>query len=210
MEMPNDAFWDSLLLLLVLLNPFLLSVYLMDLIQELEGHVFRGAMVQGSLIATLVFIMFAFAGDAIFDDVLQVRFASFLIFGGIVFLVVAIRYVMVGSEAIRSLRGAPEHVAGSIALPFMIGPGTVSASVMAGSRLPFLWAALAIIAAMTFAVISVLLLKWLHDSVRERYENYVSRYVDVVGRVTALIIGTIAVEMILKGVELWIEKFQSA
>ncbi len=86
-------------------------------------------------------MLFAVAGDALFARVLQVRFASFLIFGGIVFLVVAIRYMMIGAEAIRGLRGPPEHIAGSVAIPFMIGPGTVSASVLVGSRLPIGWAA---------------------------------------------------------------------
>ncbi len=199
-----DRFVDSALLLFVLLNPFLLSIYLLDLIQDLDGKTFQRALMQGALISTSVFTLFALAGDAIFSRLLQVRFASFLIFGGIVFLVIAIRYFMVGSEAIRGLRGPPKHVAGSIALPFMIGPGTVSASVLAGSRLPFGWAALAILSAMATAFICVLALKWLYDAVKDRYEKYVERYVDIVGRISALIIGTIAIEMILRGFEHWL------
>jgi multiple antibiotic resistance protein len=30
------------------------------------------------------------------------------------------------------MRGAPEHLAGTIAMPFMIGPGTISAAVVTG------------------------------------------------------------------------------
>jgi len=202
--MPTRAFVDSTLLLFVLLNPFLLSIYLLDLIDELEARTFRRALVRGALISTAAFVLFALAGDAIFSRVLQVRFASFLIFGGMVFLVVGIRYVMVGSEAIRDLRGPPQHVAGSIALPFMIGPGTVSASVLAGSRLPIGWAALSIVCALTTTTLCVLVLKWIHDSVRTRYANYVQRYVEIVGRISALVIGTIAVEMILRGIDLWL------
>lgn len=52
----------------------------------------------------------------------------------------------------------------------------------------------------------VLALKALHDSVRNRYERYVERYIDIVGRISALVIGTIAVEMILKGIDMWLEK----
>jgi multiple antibiotic resistance protein len=204
--MPTPVFVDSTLLLFVLLNPFLLSIYLLDLIQELDRKTFRTALLQGALVSSVIFVLFAYAGDAIFSRVLQVRFASFLIFGGIVFLVIAIRYIMVGSEAIRGLRGgSAEHIAGSIALPFMIGPGTVSASVLTGSRLPFGWAALCIVSAIATTTLCVLALKWLHDSIKERYERYVERYIDIVGRISALIIGTIAVEMILKGVDLWME-----
>jgi multiple antibiotic resistance protein len=205
--MPTATFIDCALLLFVLLNPFLLSIYLLDLIQELDRKTFRIALIQGAVISAFAFVVFAFAGDAIFARVLQVRFASFLVFGGIVFLVVAIRYVMVGSEAIRGLRGgSPDHIAGSIAMPFMIGPGTVSASVLAGSRLPFGWAALSIVCALAVTTVCVLVLKWIHDSVKQRYEAYVERYIDIVGRISALIIGTIAVEMILKGIDTWLEK----
>lgn len=202
--MAVHAFVDSTLLLFVLLNPFLMSIYLLDLIQTLAGATFRRVLIQGSLISTVVFIIFAIAGDAVFSRVLQVRFASFLIFGGLVFLMVAVRYMMVGVEAIRGLRGSPNHLAGSIALPFMIGPGTVSASILTGSRLPVGWAVLSIVVALCLTTILVICLKSLHDCVRQRFETYVERYIEIVGRISALIIGTIAIEMILKGIDLWL------
>jgi multiple antibiotic resistance protein len=204
--MPARDFIDCTLLLFVLLNPFLLSIYLLDLIQQLEGKTFRGALLQGAAISAAAFSAFALAGDAIFSRVLQIRFGSFLIFGGLMFLVIAVRFFMEGSKAISELRGSPEHVAGSIALPFMIGPGTVSASVLAGSRLPFGWAVLSIVAALLTTTVCVLALKWLYDSVKDRYESYVERYIDVVGRISALVVGSIAIEMILKGLDLWLDR----
>ena len=202
--MPIENIVEAGLLLFVLLNPFLLSIYLLDLIEGLPGDRFRSVLIRGALISTVVFVLFAWAGDAIFARVLQVRFAAFLMFGGIVFLIVGIRYVMVGSEAIRSLRGSPEHVAGSIAMPFMIGPGTVSASILAGTRLPLLWACLAIASAIFATVTCVLLLKALYERFSERYRSLVNHYVDITGRVSALVIGTLAVDMILRGIELWV------
>jgi small neutral amino acid transporter SnatA (MarC family) len=202
--MDTQAFVDSFLLMFVLLNPFLLSIYLLDLIEELDGATFRRALVRGMLISFVVFAAFAWAGDAIFSRVLQVRFAAFLMFGGLVFLLIAIRYVMVGSAAIRELRGSAEHVSGSIAMPFLIGPGTVSASVLAGSHQPAAFAVLSIAVALTAAIIAVLIIKYVHDFVRQRHEPLVERYVDVVGRISALIIGTIAVDMILRGIDIWL------
>ena len=35
------------------------------------------------------------------------------------------------------MRGAPEHLAGTIAMPFMIGPGTISAAVVTGMGVPY-------------------------------------------------------------------------
>ena len=193
----------SAVLLIVLLNPFLLSIYLLDLIEGLENRVFNATLVRGATIATSVFILFAAGGDAIFSEVLQVRFASFLVFGGVLFLIIAIRFMQTGPDAFQQLRGKPEHIAGSIAMPFMVGPGTVSASVLAGARLPIGWAVVAILCAMVAVVLSLSILKWLHTRLRETKAALVDRYVDIVGRVSALLIGTIAVDMIFNGIELW-------
>lgn len=197
-----DFFFQSVTLLLVLLNPFLLSIYLIDFIQKLSFTQFAQVLMQGTSISCCVFVLFAWLGDAIFQDILQVRFASFLIFGGIVFLIIGIRFVFRGSEALRSLRGNPQEEAGVIAMPYMIGPGTVSASILAGSRLTKWMASLSILTALTLTVIGIFVFKGLHDYVKKRDEKLVERYIDVVGRVMALVIGTLSIEMIVQGIEI--------
>jgi len=199
-----NAFLQSTTLLFVLLNPFLMTIYLLDLIERLDGATFRSVLVRGSAISACVFAVFALAGAAIFQDVLQVRFASFLVFGGIVFLIIGIRFVFDGPEAVTRVRGPAEHLAGSIAMPFMIGPATVSASVLAGAHLSAPLAVLSIVAALAAAVAGILLLKTLYDHVHQRNERLVSRYIDIVGRISALVVGTIAMDMILSGLEMWL------
>jgi small neutral amino acid transporter SnatA (MarC family) len=194
-------------LLFVLVNPFLLSIYLLDLIRRLDRKTFRSVLIRGSLIATGVFVVFSWMGDRVFSDVLHVRFAAFLIFGGIVFLLIALRFVFHGPESISEIRGDPAHLAGSVAMPFLIGPGTVSASIIVGARLPMVQAAVAIVVAMAAAIGSLLAFKIVHDWVSARRVDLVERYVEVVGRLVALLIGSIAVEMILMGVEKWWESF---
>ena len=130
----DKPFWDSVILMFVLLNPFLMTVYLMELMTALDAQTFLRVLTRATIIAGMVFLAFAASGDALFTELLHVRFAAFLIFGGALFFVIGIRYVVDGPAALARLRGAPEHVAGSIAMPFLIGPGTVSASVLAGSH----------------------------------------------------------------------------
>jgi len=201
-HLPNH-FFESTSLLMVLLNPFLMSIYLLDLIETLEDRVFISTLVRGASIASVVFCAFAVGGDAIFSDVLQVRFASFLIFGGILFLQIGLRFALQGTSTLVQLRGAPEHIAGSIAMPFMVGPGTVSASVLAGARLPIAWALAAVTLAMFVIVCGLILLKLVHTRIKQHHAGLLDRYVDVVGRACALLIGTIAIDMILTGVDLW-------
>ena len=194
-----EDFLKPTALLAVLLNPFLMSIYLLDMIESLDPATFGRTVARGSLIASIAFALFALGGDAIFSDVLQVRFASFLIFGGILFLLIGLRLAQSGPRALGELRGPPEHLAGSVAMPFMIGPGTVSASVLIGARLPPLWALLSIACAMIATLLGLVVVKAVHSRVRDRQAHLVERYVDIVARASALLVGTIAVDMVLSG-----------
>ncbi|MDF1526902.1 MAG: MarC family protein [bacterium] len=201
----ND-FFNSIALLLILLNPFLVIVYLMELVQDLDLKVFSSVLVRGGIIATGIHATFALLGDAVFTELLHAEFASFQIFGGIVFLLVGINFMLKGNEAIEALRGPAEHIAGSIAMPIMVGPATISASVMIGKTLSSFLAVLGILVAVGGSVVVMIVLKMLHDWVKPRNEGLVRRYVEIAGRVMALIVGIYAVEMIMQGTAVWIER----
>jgi small neutral amino acid transporter SnatA (MarC family) len=205
-----EQFLNSSTLLFVILNPFMLSIYLWDLIQDLDSSVFRRVLVRGAMISVVVFVGFAVTGDAVFQDVLQVRFASFLIFGGVVFAIIGLQFVFKGPESLRGMRGPPEHIAGSIAMPFMIGPGSVSASVLAGAQLPAGYAVLAVLCAVALTVACLIGMKAFYVHAASQYTTLTTRYVDIVGRISALVIGTIAVDMILNGLEIWLKNLSSS
>ncbi len=159
-----------------LLNPFLMSVYMVGMIRNTDVKVFNKALIQGSLIAFAVFALFAWGGENIFSRYLNVRFESFQIFGGLIFLVIGYRYVFQGAETIGEMRGAPEHLAGTIAMPFMIGPGTISAAVVTGVSVPF-GGAIAVIALTLALTCSILIaMKYGHDHLRYKHAKYIDRY----------------------------------
>lgn len=200
----HDSFSQSVLFLLVLINPFLVSVYLIDLIRGLELPVFTRILTRAMIISTIAYIAFAWGGDRIFQDVFQVRFAAFQTFGGVVFLLIAVRSMLVGGQVMIELRGDPEHLAGAIAMPFMIGPATVSACVLIGAQSPLWKASLGIVTAVLATTVVLLGLKIVFDRVRERNYRLIERYMDIVGRVSAILLGTIAVEMIFRGLDSWL------
>jgi multiple antibiotic resistance protein len=197
----------SAALLLVLLNPFLVIVYLVDLVEKLDRGQFMRVLIRAGLISSVVFCLFAILGDAVFSSVIQAEFASFQIFGGIVFLLIGLQFVFRGPKAIEILQGESQHVAGAIAMPVMIGPGTISASVVIGQRQTPLAATIIVVLTVIASIIVMLALKGLHDFVRPRNEPLVQRYVEIAGRITALFVGTVSVEMIMQGVRAWAEKF---
>ena len=204
----EPKFIESITLLFVLLNPFLMSIYLLDLIQELSFKHFARVLVRAGLISFTVFAFLAWAGDELFTNLLGVRYAAFVLFGGIIFLIIGLRFIFQGSEAIRSLRGDAKHLSGSIALPFMIGPGTVNASILAGANLPIFTAILSIFISMILVVLSLIILTWTLDYINNKNSLLIERYIDIVGRLSSLLIGTIAIDMCMQAIELWISKIK--
>ncbi|MEY4546321.1 MAG: hypothetical protein RL685_2516 [Pseudomonadota bacterium] len=194
---------QAAVLLLVILNPFALSVYLIDIIRGNPTSVVIGIVTRATLISAVVFAAFAMAGDAIFSRVLNVRFSSFQIFGGLLFLLIALRFMLSGSQTLVTLRGEPGQLAGTVAMPFMIGPGTVSAATMAGLRLAPAAALAAICAALAGTAVLLVGFKLSFDWIGSRNAGLTERYVQVASRVSAMVMGAIAVEMVLLGLTDW-------
>ncbi|MDA3962338.1 MAG: MarC family protein [Planctomycetota bacterium] len=200
----TGSFIEATALLLVLLNPFLVVVYLVELMRSMTAMHFATTLLKAGVITTTIFAAFAILGDFIFTRIFMAQPASFQIFGGLVFLAIGGQFVFRGNAAIESLRGDSPNVAGAIAMPILVGPGTISASVVIGKRLDAA-PAVAAVALATFASLGVMvILKLIHDRVATRNEALVQRYFDVTGRITALFIGTIAVQMIMTGLGWWL------
>jgi len=197
----------STALLLMLLNPFLVVIYLVDVVKKLKQRQFRLVLVRAGLIAITIFCTFAIIGDTIFTGLMQVEFASFQIFGGIIFILIGIQFVFRGPTAIEALRGESEYIAGSIAMPVLIGPGTISACVIIGKRHEPLVACTIVVAAVFICLITLILLKFIHDLMNQTREALINRYIEVAGRITALYVGTFAVDMIMQGLRTWADKF---
>lgn len=198
---------ESAVLLFALLNPFLLVIYLVGPMKQLDGRQFRNVLLRAGLIASAVFCCFAVLGDAIFSNVVRANFASFQIFGGLVFVLIGLQFVFKGPEAVQILQGQAAHLSGAIAMPVLVGPGTISASVLIGKRLDPLVACFAVVAAVFLSLLSVIFLKKLHDFVMPRNEALIERYIEIAGRITALYVGTVAIEMIMRGLGTWVASY---
>lgn len=198
---------QSSLFLLVLLNPFLVIVYLIDVMEKLSYRRFRDVLFRAGLISVLVFVVFAVLGFAIFDKIIQAEFASFQIFGGIIFLLIGIQFVFKGRSAIEDLRGESKYIAGAIAMPVLIGPGTISYAVIIGKQLNAIESVISILISVFISLAVMIVLKKIYDQLHRKNEELVQRYIEISGRITAMIAGTIAIEMIMEGVQFWFGKF---
>ncbi|MEX2493698.1 MAG: MarC family protein [Nitrospirales bacterium] len=198
-----EIFTKTFLLFLVLLNPFTMSIYLLEVIKAFDFFRFSHLILWASFMSFIAFVSFALAGEVLFEQIFQVRFASFQIFGGITFLIIGIRLILGMGPPLEALRADSSQISGAIAMPLIVGPGTISASVLAGSRLDPLFATLCIGLALSVAILAILLFKFIHDHVLSHNEVYLQRYLGIAGRVTALFTGSFAIELIFKGIGGW-------
>ena len=196
----------SIVLLIVLLNPFLIIVYLVDVIKKKPLKKFGSILIRAGIISVVVFSVFALLGDIIFSSLFQARFASFQIFGGVIFLLIGIQFIFKGSAAIETLRGESKYIAGAIVMPIFIGPGTLSYCIIIGQKLDKIAALLSIGLTVLICISIIYFLKLIYDRIHEQHEELVEKYFDVAGRITALVIGTISIEMIMQGLNSWIQR----
>jgi len=201
-------FFRAASFMFVLLNPFLVIIYLINILQRLTLRQFFYVLLRAGIISCAVFSFFSVLGDAVFAQIIQAEFASFQIFGGVVFFLIGLQFVFRGPKAIQLLRGDSKNLAGGIAMPILIGPGTISAAVLIGKRLPgYILPIMAIVLSVGCSLLIMGLLKYLHDFIKPRRESIVEHYIEIAGRITVLFVGTFSIEMIMRGIRTWADKF---
>ena len=187
--------------MLIILNPFSQMLYLRELFERLRFRVFLGVHLRASLYSFIIFAIFATAGDPLLQHVFQVRLGSLQVFGGLVNLFVAYRYITAGAGSTVLFSGKISELAPNITLPYMVGPGMLWVSILMGRAYPF-YVALALIAGvLTINVVAVLGAYTLFQSGEQRRETRLAKYLGVLMRMMALFVGAIGVEMIVGGLQ---------
>lgn len=188
---------------LAILNPFALSLYLVTVVEDLEWDAFFRVILSATLISMVAFSIFVLTGDRLLDF-LGVRAEAARVFGGTIFFVVGYKYATSGFKTTEFLRGSIDELPGAIAMPFMIGAGTITQSILISRRHGDLTALLAIAVALAITLAMVCVFKLLRDHLRRRRERLFERYVNILARANGLIIGAISAEMIIAGIhDIW-------
>lgn len=197
---------SSLIPFLAILNPFALCLYLAGVMDDLESRVFVRVLFWASLISLVVFWIFAVVGERLLLDFLGVRPEALRIFGGVIFFVVAYNYVTKGFRATELLRGSLEELPSAIALPFMIGAGTITQAILLGKKQgPYL--SVFILFLGLFVCFSIVIaFKLVRDHLKKAREKVFERYVNILSRINGLLIGAISTEMVVSGIrKLWLQ-----
>lgn len=195
-----DAF-HLVILFAVLLNPFSQILYFAELMSSMKLREFSAVYFRASLLSLGIYILFAWTGDFAFREVFQIRADAFQIFGGLIMLVLAYRYITEGSGSNVLFKGRPEDLALKMSLPFMVGPGTIWVSILIGRNLPMLHSAGVLTGVLAANFAGMVLAQSVYTNLERHRETMVGKYVAILMRTNALFIGAIGTEMILAGLE---------
>lgn len=189
------------MLMLIILNPFAQVLYLRQLIDDLPFRVFAPIHLRASLYSFIIFAIFALCGEPILYDLFQIRLGSLRVFGGMINLYVAYRYIAVGEGSTLLFRGNVADLAPNITLPYMVGPGMLWASILMGETYGVPIASGMIAGVLAVNIAFVFAAHALFRRSDDNRETAFTKYFAVLMRMMALFVGAVGVEMVVGGMQ---------
>lgn len=183
---------------LVLLNPFALFVYLIPLKKERGIRDFAGILLRASLISYIIYILFALFGQNIFRG-LNIDFESFRIFGGIVLTSLALSFILQGKKSMIATRGELSQIAAEVALPFIVGVGTITQSILLGEILSTIESLIVITAVMITNFLIVTALAYVRHILRNDLKVVLDKNAEILLRINGFVVGAYGVNLIVVG-----------
>ncbi len=193
---------SSIVEILVMLNPFALFLYLEPIRKDLTHKNYMIVIFKASLISFFVCLAFFFLGDSIFTKILNIDFESFRIFGGIIIFSYAYIFIVRGEKALIMIKENLDDLASEIALPFMVGAGTISLSILLSQKYSYFIGSLSLLIIFIVNFLTLFILKKLRDSIEKRkFKKAFDKNMEVLLRLNGFFIGAIGINMMLTGVK---------
>ncbi|MBN1118044.1 MAG: MarC family protein [Bacteroidales bacterium] len=187
---------------IVMLNPFALFLYLEPIRKDLNHKDFMMVILKATIISLTVCIIFFFSGDVIFNSIFQINFDSFRIFGGIIIFSYAYFYIVKGQKALILIKEDLNDLASEIALPFMVGAGSISLSILLSQKQNYTTGTLMLVVIFVINFIILFVLKKLRDSIEKRkFRTAFDKNMEVLLRLNGFFIGAIGIDMVVTGIK---------
>lgn len=192
---------SSIIEILVMLNPFALFLYLEPIRKDLTHKSFMLVIFKATLISLFICLAFFFSGDVIFRRVFMIDFESFRIFGGIIIFSYAYFFIVKGQKALIMIKENLDDLASEIALPFMVGAGTISLSILLSQKHSMLIGASSLFIIFTVNFLVLFFLKKFRDSIEgKKFKTAFDKNMEVLLRLNGFFIGAIGINMVLSGI----------
>ncbi|MBD3313660.1 MarC family protein [Candidatus Woesearchaeota archaeon] len=186
---------------LVMLNPFAMFLYLHPVMKNLKHRDFLIVLLKATVISFAIFALFLLSGNLLFEKVLQIHFDAFRIFGGIIIFSFSYFFIVKGQKAFIHMKEDLDDLASEIALPFMVGAGTISVSVLMGYEMDNTIGIIALLIVMAINYLMIIFLKFIREKLANRHLRVAfDKNMEVLLRLTGFFIGAIGINMIMTGI----------
>jgi multiple antibiotic resistance protein len=200
----DDAFY-MFVTLIALVNPVSAAAAFASLTEESSPQEQSRIATRAAVVATIILISFAFAGEALLG-VLGVQIGAFKIAGGLLLLKVGADMVFaerthrhVADAAKNSAPPPPDPAVFPLAIPIITGPGALTASVALVNPTDMNHYTNAVI----FVVVALIVMAITYASMlgaEKLTQRFGQTGIDAVGRVVGIVVAAIAVQMVVNGV----------
>ncbi|MBT3836062.1 MarC family protein [Candidatus Woesearchaeota archaeon] len=191
----------TIIAFLVMINPFALFLYLEPIRKDLNHKDFLKVIAKATLISFVVCLIFFYFGNFVFQNIFQINVESFRIFGGIVLFSFSYLFIVKGQEALIMMKEDLDNLASEIALPFMVGAGTISLSILLSQEMSyFLGTTTLIIIFLVNFLLLMFLIKLRKMMDTKRIKIAFDKNMGVLLRLNGFFIGAMGIDMILTGI----------
>jgi len=207
----SDLFLDSLIIMLVVVDPIGLTPIFAALTHGESAAARRKMAVRGTLIAAVILVVFALAGDHLLR-LLGIGMPAFQIAGGVLLFLLAVDMVFARHSGLRSTTEREQKEAETkkdisvfpLAIPLIAGPGALTTVLLMvgeqGDDPAVLVAVLAVLlVVLTITLVALLLSERIMAFLGETGAN-------VISRVLGVILAALAVQFVLDG---WVTSLPS-
>lgn len=192
---------STIIAFVVMLNPFALFLYLQPIMKELDDRTFTKVLLKANLISFGIYSIFLLFGDFIFNGLFQIHFDSFRIFGGIIIFSFAYLFIVKGERAMIQMKGDLDDLASNIALPFMVGAGTISLTILMTQKHNAIMAFGMLFGALLLNFLTIMLLKALRVQIeKRRFRVAFDKNMEVLLRLNGFLVGAIGIDMMITGI----------
>lgn len=184
---------------LVLMNPVALYIYILPLKKVVGLRRFIHIVARATLISYVVYVAFALSGEKLFN-ILQIDFEAFRIFGGIVVTALSLIFILQGKKSMITTKGEVNRIAAEIALPFMVGAGTIAISIIIGRQQGAVMASTIIFIVMLLTFIAICMLSLLRHWLRPKWKIVFDQNAEILLRLNGFVIGAFGVNLVVTGI----------
>lgn len=193
---------SSIVEFLVMLNPFALFLYLEPIRKDLTHKDFIRVILKSSLISFSICFLFFYSGNTIFTNIFHIDFESFRIFGGIIIFSYAYFFIVKGQKALIMIKENLDDLASEIALPFMVGAGSISLSILLSQKHSFVVGGISLVVIFAINFLTLFLLKAFRDAIeKNKFKKAFDKNMEVLLRLNGFFIGAIGINMVLMGIK---------